>query len=537
MNVLLVDDEDYVLDYLETEIPWSSLGILHVYRASSAKEALDMASRVPLSIIVSDIRMPERSGLELLSTLQREYPETKVILLSGYSDFSYAVKALQLGAADYLLKPVTEDEVLLSLKKVFVKIEDEKQKKQSLEAANDVLKLGGIRMREHLLIDLLLGKKYDSDELNRHLKALHLPFEADAQCVLVLIRIETGAEEIKREDYELLSFALMNMAEEIVFDQVNDPSSLWSCKDHHRFLIALLPIDSVLDEAELHQRMIKLQNTVLAYMKRTASILITPSFMFQHELHRQYLQALNLFWRAVGTRNNVLLTMTELERETTPEHVIKPLTRLHQSPTMQQLMESGRWEEVTSKLDFILEELSLPAYRTQQHLMEVVYYLFSSFSYIAHKQGDSFADMVNIPSMQRESYYYQSTDQIKEWAIPIIEQFQRSLKEVSSSRSHIIRQIHEYIEHNLQEDVSLTRVGEHVYLHPVYLSRLYKKETGESLSSYIARIRMEKAAHLLNTTNMKVSDIAKDVGYQKTQYFIHIFKEFYNSTPQNFRNR
>lgn len=537
MNVLLVDDEDYVLDYLEADIPWTSLGISNVYRAGSAKEALDTASRVPLAIVVTDIRMPEMSGLELVSALQRKYPDTKVVLLSGHSDFSYAVKALQLGASDYLLKPVTEDEVLMCLKKVLVKIEDEKRHKEHLEAASDVLKLGITRMREHLLLDLLFGKKYASGELTRHLKALHLPFEPETPSSLVLLRIETGTEDIKREDYELLSFALLNMAEEILFERITDIPSLWSCKDYNRLAIAVLPTGRFEDRQELGMRIGKLQAAVQDYMKRTVSVLYTQPFAFQNELQQQYLQALNVFWRSIGTRSGVLLAMEAAKEETIGEPAMKSLTRLHQSPTLQQLMESGRWEEVVSKLELILEELNMPAYRTQQHLMEVVYYLFGCFSYMAHKQGDSFAEMVDLPSLQRETVLFQSADQIKEWALPLIEQFKRSLQDVSPNRSHIIRQIHEFIERHLQEDVSLTRVGEHVYLHPVYLSRLYKKETGESLSAYITRTRMERAARLLMTTNMKVADIAKEIGYQKTQYFIHIFKEFYDCTPQNYRNR
>ena len=533
MNVLLVDDEDYVLDYLEEEIPWVSLGIIKVYRANSAEEALDIASQVPLSIVVTDIRMPETSGLQLLTTLQRHYPETKVIMLSGFSEFDYAVKALQHGAADYLLKPVTGEEVLISLKKVLVKIEDEKLHRENLSAASDVLKLGLTRMREHLLLDLLLGKKFSSEDLNRYLKALHLPIEPDHNCILALIRIETGTEETTREDFELFSYALLNMAEEIFFGKINNIPSLWSCKDSHRFVIALIPADLIGEQQGLDQRVAQMQQAVQTFMKRTVSILITQPFAFQHELHRQYFQALNVFWRSIGTRSDLIITMNQAAGE----QELKPLTRLHQSPTMQQLMESGRWEEVIGKLDLILEELDMPPFRTQQHLMEVVYYLYSSFSYMAHKQGDSFADMVGSPSLQHDSFYFQSTDKIKEWSLPLIEQFKRSLQEASPSQNHIIRQIHDYIERHLQEDVSLTRVGEHVYLHPVYLSRLYKKETGESLSSYISRARMEKAAGLLTSTNKKVADIAKEVGYQKTQYFIHIFKEYYNCTPQNFRNR
>lgn len=532
MNILLVDDEDYVLDYLEEQIPWTTLGIMDVYRANSAVEALKIAEEISLSIIMTDIRMPETSGVELLATLQRYYPSTKVILLSGYSEFEYALKALQYGAADYLLKPVTEDEILICLKKVLIKIEDEKRRNENLLAASDVLKLGIGRMREHLLLDLLLGKKYASKELQRHLKSLHLPIETDTNCVLALIRIETGTEETKHEDFELLSYALLNITEEILFEKIDDIPALWSCKDSHRFVISLIPIGSADEHQELNQRMTELQQAVHTYMKRTVSIIITQPFSFQRDLHRQYLQSLNLFWRLVGTQSGLVLAMNKEVEETG----LKPLTQLHQSPTMQHLMEAARWEEVISKLDLILEELNMAPYRTQQHLMEAVYYLFSCFSYIAHKQGDSFADMAVIPSLQHESFYFQSTEKIKEWAIPLIEQFKRSLQEVTPARNHIIRKIHDYITHNLQDDVTLTRISEQVYLHPVYLSRLYKKETGESLSVYISRTRMEKAAELLKSTNKKVADIAKEVGYQKTQYFIHIFKEYYNNTPQNYRN-
>lgn len=533
MNVLLVDDEDYVLDYLEEEIVWTSFGITDVYRASSAEEALDIAGRIPVSILVTDIRMPETSGLELLKTMRYHSPDTKVIMLSGYSEFEYAKKALQHGAVDYLLKPVTKEEVSTCLKKVFAIIENEKMQKENLSAASDMVKLGLTRMREHLLHDLLLGKRYSFEDLKRQLRTLQLPLEPDQSCVLALIRIETGTEDTKREDFELFSYALLNIAEEIFFEKIEEKSSLWSCKDSHRFVAVVLPLHSSGEQRELNQRIVSLQQAVQIYMKRTVSILITSPFSFRNELHRHYLGAINEFWRSIGTRSGIVLTMNETEGE----KGLKPLTRLHQSPTLSELMESGRWEEVASRLDLILEELDMPPYRTQQHLIEVVYYLFSSFSYIAHKQGDSFADMIGSPSLLRDSFYFQSKEQIKEWSFSLIEQFKRSLLDHTPGPSHIIRQIHDYIEHNLQEDVSLTRIGEHVYLHPVYLSRLYKKETGESLSSYITRTRMEKAARLLTSTNKKVTDIANEVGYQKTQYFIHIFKEYYDCTPQSFRNR
>jgi two-component system response regulator YesN len=532
MNVLLVDDEDYVLDFLEEQIPWSRIGDITIYKAGSAEEALEIARNTELQIVVTDIRMPETSGLELLAILREDYPDLKVVLLSGYSEFEYARKALQHGAADYLLKPVTEDEVVSCLQKVLVLIDEEKRQSEHLSAANNMVKLGIHRMREHLLLDLLLGRKYGSDEMQRHLHALQLPIGPDEECALALIRIETGSEEATREDFELFSYGLLNMAEEILYGKINDIPSLWSCKDSYRFIVLLLPIQRFGSHEHLQQRTCDLQQAVLQYMKRPVSILLTSAFPYRHELYRQYLLALNGFGRSIGTRSGVMRTLDQDE----PRKELKPLVQLHQSPTIQQLMETGRWEEVNGKLALIMAELNSPTCQSQQQLMEIVYYLFSSFSYIAHKQGDSFADLVGHP-LQPESFYFKSTDAIMEWALSIIDQFKRSLQESTPNRNHIIRQIHEYIALHLHEDVSLTRVSEHVYLHPVYLSRLYKKETGESLSTYILRVRMEKASELLMGTNKKVSDIAKEIGYQKTQYFIHIFKEFHQLTPQNFRNR
>lgn len=531
MNVLLVDDEDYVLDYLKEAIQWEDYGIEEVYSVSSAEEALDISGRVPVSVMVTDIQMPEKSGLELLREIRHQHPETKVILLSGFSEFEYAKKALQDGAADYLLKPVTGDEVSASLVKVLALIEVENRQRKHLLAAKDVLQLGLTRMREHLLLDMLLGNRYSPDELERQLDTLHLPFAPDQECFLALIRIETGNEAARHEDFELLSYALLNMAEEIFFQQINAVPSLWSCKDSHRLVAIVLPA-ATFDGNGITGKIETLQQAVHTYMKRTVSILLTRPFVFREDINRQYLLALNTFWRSIGTRNGLLLTMDEASDAAE----LRPLTRLHQSPTMLQLMETGRWDEVEDRLDQIIEELDSPVCRTQQNLMEVVYYLFSSFSYMAHKQGDSFSDMIGDVSFLDYPIYFHSTAQIKEWALPLMEQFQRTVSEPASGRSHIIRQIHDFIEEHMQEDVSLTRVGEHVYLHPVYLSRLYKKETGESLSSYILRVRMEKAARMLKSTNKKVADIAKEVGYQKTQYFIRLFKEHYNCTPQTFRN-
>jgi two-component system response regulator YesN len=532
MNILLVDDEEYVLDYLQESVDWIHCGITNVYRASSVDEALDIIKQYPVPLLVTDIRMPEKSGLDLLETLHDQYPDTKVILLSGYSEFTYAKKALQNGAADYLLKPVTGSEASESIRRVVAQIHTENKRTQDLNKAEAVIRLGNTRMREHLLLDLLLGKQYAADELNQQLKALNLPLQPGGEITLILIRMETNNHD-SREDIALLDYALLNMAEEIFFQEIKSYSSLWWCKDTHQFIAIVLPSDSLDEWHTWNERISELQKAVRTFLKRNISVIITEPFSFQAHLNSTYLQVLNDFWWRVGTQEGVVIHRDELTFK--PE--IKPLTRLYETPSILQFMETNRWEEVIEKIELILVELESPPYRTQYHIVEVVNYLYSCFTFMANKQGDPLSDLIGSLSLLKNPYYFHSSEKIRDWAMPLIEQFRRTLTDSTGGRSHIIRQIHEYIELHLHEDVSLTKLGEYVYLHPVYLSRLYKKETGESLSAYITRVRMEKAALLLKQTNKKVSDIAQEVGYQKTQYFIRLFKEYYNYTPQSYRNQ
>ncbi|WP_159885701.1 helix-turn-helix transcriptional regulator [Paenibacillus puerhi] len=98
-----------------------------------------------------------------------------------------------------------------------------------------------------------------------------------------------------------------------------------------------------------------------------------------------------------------------------------------------------------------------------------------------------------------------------------------------------MEKIQQYVETHLSEDVSLQVLADHVYLHPAYSSSVYKDSTGEGVSSYIYRRKMEHAAELLRRSPLKIASIAEEVGYQNTSYFIRVSKKYYACTPQKYR--
>lgn len=125
MQMMIVDDEAHWVDNLSMTKPWHTLGIEHVHKAYSAHEALQMIDTHPIDIVISDIQMPEMTGIELIERIRIRDKKIKCILLSGYSEFDYAKKAIQFEAVDYLLKPPTDDELMGAVQKAIDQLNNE----------------------------------------------------------------------------------------------------------------------------------------------------------------------------------------------------------------------------------------------------------------------------------------------------------------------------------------------------------------------------------------------------------------------------
>lgn len=123
MKVLIVDDEKRIVEYLKYILDWKSLGFHKVEGFYSSKGALQYIIDHEPEILITDIRMPELSGLDLAKIIKENELKTKVVILSGYNDFDYAQKAIRLEIADYLLKPVSSKELLPVINRIVEDVE------------------------------------------------------------------------------------------------------------------------------------------------------------------------------------------------------------------------------------------------------------------------------------------------------------------------------------------------------------------------------------------------------------------------------
>lgn len=132
MRLLVADDENRIRNGL-LSLPWESIGIDKVYQAENGLEAIEILKQKKIDIVISDIKMPGVSGLELAEYIQKCGMDTAVILLTGFSEFEYAREALRNGVCDYMLKPIRPKDILETVANVKESLEKKRYKEKVVE--------------------------------------------------------------------------------------------------------------------------------------------------------------------------------------------------------------------------------------------------------------------------------------------------------------------------------------------------------------------------------------------------------------------
>jgi two-component system, response regulator YesN len=533
LTLLIVDDESSVVETLAITIPWTDMGIETVYKAFSAKEALDILNTYPVDIVLTDINMPVMNGLDLIGAIQERWKRTKCILLSGHAEFEYAQIGIQNNISGYLLKPVSDEELVACVEQVVLEIQQESSKNDAYERAMKVLRDHLPRLKGEFLNDLLQGKRLSPDKLNEKIGLLELPIAPGNEILMTLVRFKEDLNDYNPFEISLMEFAIGNMAEETFEAHFQ----VWLCKDVHEYLVlVLIPKESCLPDrrdALAQQLTTAFQMNVQQYLKKRISVLIGQWGVFPESLTHLYNNLLLVFRKRIGTEQNLPVYIMDHSDAVD----IQTLNRLYEPPTLMHLLEAGHWEAVEQKLEAALEELELHWAESSEHITEAFFFIFSAFSFIAHKNGKKLADIISGDYVKGKELIPSNTvSHLRGWVRNVYDKLYASaMQESRSARTGIVKDAQKYILANLSQNISLQEISDHLRLHPAYLSRIYKLETGENISEYMTRLKLEKSVQLLTLSTMKIYEISLEIGYQNPNYFNKVFKKHFGLTPQEYR--
>lgn len=525
LRVVLVDDEPSVLEGLFIFADWRNMGFEVVGTASDGTSALSIVKDKRPDLIVSDIRMPGLTGLELMERINTELdPAPKFMILSGYSDFAYAQKALQLGALGYLSKPLDADELTSELSRAAREIEKERSARQeNIElvrySANQVFN------------DILDGRRCEKLKLKAR-SIFGLRENAKLKLIKFITDISAEAKNSPTDDIYKLLMQITGIENEncIFFNGagsyiiiINDDMPVF---DHHAMLQMHLAeqLEGIEPEKYGCQAFWALISDV------SAGEVLDSIYKCGKQLEKLntycmlHPECYVLDYKFLE-RNPVTLK----EAETVPFAIFpdQPFERIVNALKGNDPVEvSNAVNEFFDKLNHDMTSrrlFSIYLYR----LADVVGKMAYAYGIEAGRVIFSFTEAVGAlnPNCKRLAL---------EMCAYIFERVNsNNVKPLIMLENEII----DYTKANYMKSLSLQKIAEKFSLPAIIISKIIKKKTGHKFNDYINYLRIEHAKALFASSDMKTASVCEESGYTDYGYFVEKFKEFTGVSPSEYKKR
>jgi two-component system response regulator YesN len=501
-RLLIVDDEPIIVDGLiDFFSDLEEFPELELYWAYSAHEALACLRSTRIDIVLSDIEMPEVNGLALQKEINQRWPRCKVIFLTGYNDFDYIHSSSRNGATDYVLKTEGDAQILKAVRKAIEALDSQLALEHLIRKAESRLTQALPLMQREFWMDLLNGTEVFKDKASAQaqLQELQIPLEADEPLLMILGRVDAWKEEMSQSDKMLFLYAVHNIAEEYLQDAFRIVQIKYR-KDRFVWLLQYKQPSAATGEETsawpIHQingYMELIQASCSSYLNTPCSFM-TVSEPFPWDQIAQRFDTLSfLFARGLGTRQEVLLSDQQLFEAIQERHDGRAKMRTAQ--LLSDFLEKGQRTEFMTLYDQFMGTVDGASFSRTGTAVEIFYAMVSMFITYINRWAlmKAVSDRFNINklfSMEEHSTWREATAHFRQLADLL---FDVKSDESEQQTNEVIRNVQSYIKENLGRDLSLTRLAEAVYLSPSYLSKLYKQETGLSLTDYIVDNRVQKA--------------------------------------------
>lgn len=514
-RILIADDESNIREGLADLIGHRAQRWEVAAAAVDGRDALEKARQTLPDAILTDICMPHVSGMEFLEALLEEMPETKLLILSGYDQFDYAVQALRIGVSDFLLKPLETYKLLDVLDRLADELDEQAAKRASAEELHTQLEKDNRFLLERYFEAALLDTKPPElcDSLAQYAAGSHYccvycdapPAAKDPLESLLQQRLDGGV----RMAASLRMGAPVHLS--LVF---------WTGEeDAQEFFLTLHHI---------------LSSTAVQYRKtmgRDIHFFVGEIVDAPRQLRNSYRQSVEAKNYAFPEQAPAITTFKDtLESSFSPcpqvsEQLEKDITAAVKCGNegafyrcCDDLMGWFQRENIQNAVYIRMCVLSLcyTILRDNRNVQKMSYYEFVNFQ----------KEIMSAGSLGELRAHFENFARLN-WI---------SQRQTPPGHLTLTQRVEAIVEESLGDiDFSLNVVAGKLFISPNYLRQLFKEESGQTFTEFLTAKRMAKAKLLLGNPNTRIRDAAEQCGYADPRYFSSCFKKYYHMIPSEYQ--
>lgn len=531
LKVMIADDEPKVCQLIYHLVDWEQFGLEVIGIVNDGVSAYQMIMEKKPQIVITDIRMPNYDGLELIRRAKERFPDLYFIIISGYSYFDYARSAIKYGVEDYLLKPLKKKEIERTLRKIVDKHNRLQEDVRKMEKMNTMVRASEEKVRKNLIAELFMNpesvkKSMEQGTLNEEYRCRFV----DGVYAILNIQPFLPGEQFERAELSLLLSKLYQQAKERLEGSCEE--TVLSIREN-RVIGILNAKDPEMQEAKKRLNRLK------------------SDFKYMTDIFRQVRPIMGLG----GIKQNMTDLFQSLE-----EAEVSVLNRIGKPEetffeyangktagvAVQDIVDLDFRNDFLGRLErFDLDGLSLMIKKIGTRLEPYVFdgrLIYNCYTEIANiflfgtKNFNIKIDVHEMDWFRKRYDMYMSLQEVFAGLARDINMMLTDFeKQKHFQEKKPIRLAKQLIHEKYNESLSLDDVSKAIGFNSAYFSYLFKKETGKTFSEYLTEVRIEQAKRLLTSTDTGVYEIAYQVGYKDEKYFSRLFRKITGLRPSEYK--
>ncbi|QOS77885.1 response regulator [Paenibacillus sp. JNUCC31] len=535
-QVLLVDDEVYARKGLRKLIRWEACGFEVIGEADDGDEAYEQIERLQPDVVITDIRMPETDGLELIRRTSLDGDQNGIngkmpyfIIVSGYNDFTYAQQAVRYGVQDYILKPIDEVELEATLCRLSAVLKQHKSAEQEK------------RERQYMrCLEQLMYGEADSSVAEQWLELTdthsgdmlaYLLFEHNPRlCSDVSEITYTGEEDVA----QLGHYESFQQIVQAVLKRMYPQDTPMHLKQHGERVGVLLTGKHLRTDANnLRKTVEKIQFSFTEMENTRVCIYAGATCQDPLLIGHAYQTALKAIAYKFITEDDGVVLFDEVQHA----QVQWMHTDHEKQQQLLRLMEEQQMEAMEVTLGDWFTELRASCYAPAAVTSAVHQLVSAVVSILKSVQADVKTMTTLQPVLDWQSERGRLADALQLLNCFMEEAARRLAEQRQQIQKGSMPKIKSYIEENYSKNISLKSIASEFYMNPVYLGQRFRKVYGMYFNDFLLQLRIEEAKRLLRQTDLRVYEVAERVGFGSSDYFATQFEKTEASSPTEYRNR